>query len=401
MAQLNPIAPTAAKSASLDHLIRDETWRRREFPVTAHRIYMQHAGVCPLPRCASEAMIRYAEQGSIDNQELEWQEDRIHAARASAAALIGAKSQEIALLGPTAVGLSLVAGGLDWRAGDEVVYYADDYPANVYPWRDLERHGVRGVTLTPNAPGQISWDAIESALTPRTRLVSLASCHYLAGIRIDVDTIGRNLHERGILFCVDGIQTVGAFPMCVEHVDFLSADSHKWMLGPAAAGIFYVREALQERLRPVLLGSYNVVSPEFVAQPAIEYYPGARRYEPGMLNLPGITGMDASIRMLLELGVDAIAARLLRLSGALAERLQSRGFVLYGREAKWADDLAPSAILSARHPERDSASLHAYLAKENVSVSLRQNRAGESFIRFSPHFYNTEEEIDRVVQLLS
>ena len=186
----------------------------------------------------------------------------IRRARQLCAEFIGAAAEEIALLGPTSLGLSLFANGIPWEAGDEVLCYAGDYPANVYPWLDLRRRGVIVRYLEPERPGEITPELVAAALTPRTRLVALASCHFFTGYRIDVDAIGRLLHERGVLFSVDAIQTLGAFPMNVEHVDFLSADAHKWMLGPLAIGIVYVKKRHFELLRPTLLGAWNVVSPQ-------------------------------------------------------------------------------------------------------------------------------------------
>lgn len=384
-------------------LVEDEAARRREFPVTAERIFMAHAGVCPLPRAASDAIIRYAEEGSRNNQESAWATEQMAVARQNAATLLDARPEEIALLGPTALGLSLVAQGLRWEAGDEVVFYQDDYPANVYPWSTLEGRGIKPVRLKPPWPGAITWDVIEAVITPRTRLVALASCHFLSGYRIDIEAIGRELSKRGVLFCVDGIQSLGAFPLRVGHVDFLSADSHKWLLGPAAAGIFYVKKERQELLQPALIGAWNVVSPEFVAQEQTRFHPTARRYEPGILNYPGIAGMAASLGLLLEVGVEKIGARLLDLRRALLDGLRPLGYRLYTEDL----DLDPattddcrSAIVTFRHPDRDMRNVFEMLARNNVIASYRKNREGTDFVRLSPHFYNTLNEIDRVIEVL-
>ena len=179
----------------------------------------------------------------------------------------------------------------------------------------------------------ITPELVEAALTPRTRLVALASCHFLSGYRIEADVIGRMLRARGVLFCLDAIQTLGAFETRVDHVDFLSADSHKWMLGPMSAGVFYVREELQERLRPSLLGSWNVRSPNFIAQPDIEFENGGRRYEPGALNIAGILGMKAGIELLLETGISAVSAQLLALKERLIAGLGPLGFHHLGPRA--------------------------------------------------------------------
>lgn len=387
----------------LEDIINNESTRRAHFPVSAERIYMSHAGVSILPKVAGDALRDFATTAELNNQESPGVVEIVKESRSMGAELIGSQALEIALLGPTSLGLNLVANGLDWQAGDEVISYADDYPANVYPWVQLQSRGVKHAPLQPELPGVITWDLVEASITPKTRLVALASCHFLSGYRIDIDTIGRNLRERGILFCLDAIQTVGAFPTSVEHVDFLSADSHKWMLGPAAAGIFYVRKSLQKELNPTLLGAWNVMSPDFVAQEEMKFYVGGRRYEPGMLNLPGIVGMHASMKLILELGVDAIAARLLELRQVILDRLRPLGYTLYLEELDLAtppDAAWKTSIVTMTHPTKDLGALYEMLQENGVVVSYRKNRAGTKFIRLSPHFYNTLEEIDRVAELM-
>ena len=392
----------------IETILNDESVRRDLFPVAAQRIFMAHAGVCPLPKVAVDAMNAFCAHGSAAAQENAWSNGQVLRARQVAARLIGAHADEIALLGPTALGLSLVANGMPWNAGDEVVFYPDDYPSNVYPWMNLTERGVKPATVSAEKPGLITWDVVERALTPRTRLVSLASCNFLSGYRIDVGGIGKRLHERGILFCVDGIQTLGAFPMSVEHVDFLSADSHKWLLGPMAAGIVYVKREHHEMLRPSLLGAWNVVSPSFVAQETICFETSARRYEPGALNVPGIVGMLASMELLLDLGIEAIGARLLELRGELLGRLDGlgfRGILDVSDRSDLSDEsdamcAGPSAIVTVTHPGRDMKALFKQLESSGVTASLRQDRAGTMYIRFSPHFYNTLEEVERVVGVI-
>ncbi|MDX9975293.1 MAG: aminotransferase class V-fold PLP-dependent enzyme, partial [FCB group bacterium] len=317
----------------------------------------------------------------------------------ASARLLGCDADEVAMLGPTSLGLNLVAAGLPWRDGDEVVYYPDDYPANVYPWSGLEARGVKPVGLRPERPGRITWELVKKALTPRTRLVALASCHFMSGYRIDVDGIGRQLRERDILFSLDGIQTLGAFPVSVEYVDFLSADSHKWLLGPMGAGIFYVKRSRMETLRPVLLGALNVVSPDYVAQEEIRFHSGARRYEPGTLAFPGILGMRASMELLLEAGIEAVGQRILALRRALLEATRPKGYRLYVEDEDCCDG-ERSGIVSLVHPERDVEEVAARLKENGVALSLRRDREGRGALRFSPHFYNTFEEMEKVASVL-
>jgi selenocysteine lyase/cysteine desulfurase len=322
----------------------------------------------------------------------------IRTTRQLAARLIGSRWEEIALLGPTSLGLSLFANGIDWRAGEELVCYADDYPANVYPWLELERRGVVVRRLRAEAPGAVTPELVAGALSERTRLVALASCHFFSGYRLDVEAIGALLSARGILFALDAIQTLGAFPLDVvsAHVDLLSADAHKWLLGPMAMGIVYVAERHFETVRPTLLGAWNVQSPKFLAQDTVEFVPTAQRYEPGVLNTSGVYGMKAALELLLEQGVDRIAVRLLELKSVLLGQLLPLGFEVLGPVS------GPNAsgITTVWHPRRPASALFQALEAANVVASLRHDRSGREYLRFSPHFYNTEAELLRVAQVL-
>lgn len=383
---------------TIEDILSDESLRQREFPVARDTIFMAHGGVCILPQRAVHAMQEYLEVCACKGQENSQIWHHLNETRAVAARLIGAQASEIALLGPTSLGLSLVANGFPWQAGDEVLCYHDDYPANVYPWMDLQRRGVTLRFIEPETPGHITPEVVERALTPKTRMVALASCHFFTGCRIDVDAIGRMLRGRGVYFCLDAIQTVGAFPTSVEHVDFLSADAHKWMLGPMAAGIFYVRESLHDFLRPSLIGAWNVKSPNFIAQDEVVFEKGGRRYEPGVPNAIGIYGMRAAMDLLLEMGMDQVTARLLKLKACLVPQLEGLGFhVLPPRDGVHASSITTATRMSGPPLEQ----VHDHLSKNGVVISLRHNRAGTPHLRFSPHFYNTEAEVDRVCELIS
>ena len=383
---------------NLADLLSDESLRAEEFPLVRDSIFLAHAGVTILPRRVVRVMQEHLEQSCLRMQEYPEAWKAVTETRGIAAGLIGAKASEISLLGPTSVGLSLVAAGLPWKSGDEVVINPDDYPANVYPWRDLERQGVIVRELKPASLGEITPELVEAALTPRTRLVALASCHYLSGYRLDVDAIGQLVRGRGIWFCLDAIQTVGAFETRVEHVDFLSADSHKWMLGPMTAGIFYVRNEWQDILRPGLLGSWNVRSPNFIAQAGIEFERGGRRYEPGALNINGILGMRAGIELIEEMGLPAISEQLIRLKTRLHERLAPLGFEFLGPPP---ESPAASGITTVWHPRLKLEPIQEGLASRHIAVSLRHTRDGRAHIRFSPHFYNTVTEMDRVADAVA
>ncbi len=374
-----------------------EAERLEAFPVARKQIFLGHAGVTALPRCAADAMRKHVNLSCENHQEFGEVLRDISRGREVAARIVDAHADEIALLGPTSLGLSLFANGLDWREGDELICYKDDYPANVYPWTNLARLGVKVRFLEPDVPGRITPDLVAAAITPRTRMAALASCHFLTGWRIDVDAIGQLLHERGVLFSLDAIQTIGAFPTSVRHVDFLSADAHKWMLGPLAIGIVFVAKRNFEICRPTLLGAWNVQSPNFLTQDTITYPDTARRYEPGVLNVTGLYGMMASLEMLMETGIETVSARILDVRDYLHAALVERG---YESLSPGLDEPLRCGILTARHPATPALTLFRKLESAGVTASLRNSRDGDAWLRFSPHFYNTREEMDRVIAAL-
>jgi cysteine desulfurase / selenocysteine lyase len=381
----------------LHQLVDNEEKRREAFPICRNKIFMAHAAVTALPRVAADAIIRYTEESAADFENFSALLKSLQDARVSAANLIGGSPDEVALIGPTSLGLSLFANGIDWQQGDEVICYLDDYPANVYPWLNLRSRGVTVRFLQPSQTGALTPQLVADALSPKTRLVALASCSFISGFRIDLNGIGKLLREKGILFSVDAIQTLGAFPTTVEYVDFLSADAHKWMLGPLAIGIVYVRKECFGLCRPTLLGSWNVKAPGFIAQEEIEFHPTAQRYEPGALNVGGIFGMKAAIDLLLEIGIASVAERILTITARLAEGLQRFGFTLLGP----ATGPNASGIVTVSRSGTDMDALFERLTAANIVCSPRQDRQGQRYIRFSPHFYNTESEVDKMLNVLS
>jgi selenocysteine lyase/cysteine desulfurase len=381
---------------TLNEILADEALRHSEFPVTRDKVFLAHAGVCPLPRRVAEAIAECARQGTLGDQEA-FMLHRLDEARNLAAQLLNCQPDEIALVGPTSLGLSLVASGLNFRKGDNILIYHDDYPSNVYPWMALAARGVQVRLINTRGLGVIRTIDVMGQVDENTRLVALASCHFISGFRIEIDAIGTYLRERGILFCLDAIQTLGAFPATMEHVDFLAADAHKWLLGPCSAGIFYVRRDLQEKLNPPLYGWHNVRSPNFVAQEEIVFRSGAVKYEAGTQNLLGLVGLIAAMKLALEIGVKNIAAELLRKRALLVPALQAKGFTVLNADAKPEN---AGGIVSFFQPGKDLAALHQKLADASVVASLRTDRKGQNYIRLSPHFYNTDTELNRVVELL-
>jgi selenocysteine lyase/cysteine desulfurase len=230
-----------------------------------------------------------------------------------------------------------------------------------------------------------------------TRLVALASCHFISGYRLDFQAIGRYLSERNTLFCLDAIQSLGAFPTTVEQVDLLAADAHKWLLGPCGAGLLYVRRSLQDKINPPIYGWHNVRCPNYVAQEQIVFRTGAQKFEAGTHNLLGIVGLVAAMELILELGVENIARELLHKRALLVPALEAKGFTVL--QPKALPDSA-SGIVSFHKPGADLAALHQKLEAAGIITSLRGARNGEQYIRLSPHYYTTAAELHRMLELL-
>ena len=381
---------------TLNEILTDEKLRQQEFPVAGGKIFLGHAGVCALPRRVAQAMMDCANGGTLGDQEA-FVMHRIADARQAGAKLLNCSPDEVSLVGPTSLGLSFVAAGLNFRKGDNILIYHDDYPSNVYPWMALAAKGVKVRLMNIRHLGVIRPVDVMGQVDEDTRLVALASNHFISGHRLEHDVIGKFLRERGILFCLDAIQTLGAFPTTVEHVDFLAADAHKWLLGPCGAGLLYVKKDLQEKLNPPVYGWHNVRNPDFVAQETIEFRQGAAKFEAGTHNLVGLAGLVAALELALEIGVDNIAAELLRKRAWLVPALQAKGCTVLNAKPKPEN---ASGITSFFVPGKNLAELNQKLAAAGVVASLRTDRQGQNYLRLSPHFYNTDAELRRVVELL-
>jgi cysteine desulfurase/selenocysteine lyase len=386
-----------AETVVIAQLAADENLRQREFPICARKIYCAHAADAPLPRRVAEAMRESIERASIDARQYENELARIEETRALVARLLSAEIDEISFTGPTASGLNTVANGLEWKPGDEVVCYLDDYPANVAPWLALERHGVKPVLLETASIGEITPEIVARALTKRTKLVALSTANYCSGYRIDLEAIGALCVERGVLFSVDAIQTLGAFPVPLQNVDFLSAGAQKWMLGPSGAGIMFVKKSRRDLLRPAIIGGWNVVSRNFIAQREIQFESGGRKFEPGAYTHTVLAGLRAAVELLLEVGANEISSQIRSLTQSLRDQIAPSGFEFLSPT----EEKNRSGILTFRHPRTSSDRLGEELAKEDIIVSVRFDRANRTWLRVSPHFYNTAAEMERLAAVLT
>ena len=367
---------------------------RDEFPVSRTHIFLNHAGVSPTSTRAVDAVHRFmrslAEVGrpSFDDWEALATECRERFAR-----LIGCDPGEVAFVRNTSHGLSLLAAGLDWRPGDRVAAAASvEYPSNVYPWMDLDRRGVAALDVIPvEDGGTVTVEAAARALTRRTRVLAVSSAQYATGAVTDLEALGALCRERGVIFCVDGIQTVGALPTDVKAagVHFLSADSHKWMLGIMGIGAVFVDRSVVGRIHPPLLGWRSTTDNFNFDRVHFELLEDAGRYEEGSLAYPLIAGFSAALEMLEDAGIGAISAHVGALVDDLARRLEALGC-----------EVLPEArlrrhIVTFRHPALGDEELLEGLTGAGVVVSLRRGR-----IRASPHLYNTHEEMKRVAGIV-
>ncbi|HVT43138.1 MAG TPA: aminotransferase class V-fold PLP-dependent enzyme [Thermoanaerobaculia bacterium] len=377
----------------MQDVIDKEALRRSEFPVTERLIYLNHAAVGPLPRSTSEAMQAHA----VDQRDfgaLHWRAWMAahDGFRDRAARLINASKSEIAILKNTSEGLSFVAEGFRWRDGDNVVTTDMEFPSNYTPWKRLERRGVE-CRLVRNRDGGFDASDIERLIDERTRIVALSSVSFHNGFAPDLDAAGRLCSERGVFFCVDAIQSLGAIPLDVRRsgISFLAADGHKWLLGPEGTAIFFCSEEAREQLDVLESGWTNVLRHGTFIDESVDLREDGRRFEAGSLNTNGVYGMNASLDLLERTGIDAIEREVIRLAMRMADRLEAIGFVIGTPRP------IRSGIVAAAPPPGGESLLflHRRLEQRGIVCAPR-----EGMLRFSPHFYNTDDEIDRVVEAL-
>jgi cysteine desulfurase / selenocysteine lyase len=369
---------------------------RDEMPVTRQWAYFDHAAVAPISARARAAMRQWSddltENGLVN--ERDWNR-RIETVRGLAAQLLGAEPVDVAFVKNTSEGIGIVAEGFPWQPGDNVVIAQEEYPANQYPWLNLKSRGVE-VRAVPSRPDGRLWiDDVAAAFDARTRLVSLSWVEFASGFRNDLDKLGQLCRERGAAFFVDAIQGLGVFPLDVRKtpIDFLAADGHKWLLGPEGAGVLYVRREWIDRLRPIDIGWNSVVGANDFTTIDFRLKPHAGRYESGTLNVAGVTGLGGSLEMLLEIGIANIANRVVDLTDYLCEQVEKHGLPRVYSSRR---DNDRSGIASLAYD--DGTPLQAKKKECRGKGMVINHRAGR--LRVSPHFYNTREELDRLIALL-
>jgi selenocysteine lyase/cysteine desulfurase len=366
---------------------------RSQFPVTASWAFLDHAAVAPLPAPAVAALHDYAKSLATHGVTAfrEWAARLAHV-RQLAAKLINAPDPDDVYFVPnTTHGVGVVAEGFPWRAGDNVVLAAEEYPANQYPWMNLAHRGVE-VRAVPSRGNRISLDDLRAAINARTRVLTVSAVEFASGFRHDLDALGELCRANDVFFFVDAIQGLGVFPIDVQNapIDALSADGHKWLLGPEGAGIGYVRREWVERLHPIGVGAFSVVNPWAFSTIDFRLKPHAGRWEGGAYNMPGLTALGASIELLLSAGIENVRSRVLELTDYLCDRALARGWHVFSSRA----ESEKSGIVSLTHPTLPPEEVVKRCKAAGVAVNARSGR-----VRVSPHAYNTETELDRFLSV--
>ena len=374
-----------------------DTWQalRLQFPVTEKVTYLNHAAVSPLPLRCKDRMQEYIEE--VTRFGCHNHPTRVPAilrlTRALGGRLLGTAPDRIFFVRSTTQGIALAATGLPFAEGDNVVLARKEFPANLRPWLPLRRRGVE-VRMVEPRQGRVLLDDVAAAVDHRTVAVSLSYVQFLSGFRLAPGDVAQICRRHDALLVVDGIQGVGAFPLDVEAegIDLLSADSHKWMLGPEGVGLGYASPRALERIQPAVEGWLSVERPFDFFDLEQPLKATAARFEEGAYNLAGINGLAGCLELLLEVGTEAMAARILDLTDHLVERLRSRGWsVLSPRETV----AEKSGIVLAEKHGVDTDALAARLHAAGVVVSIR---AGA--LRVSPHGYNNREDLERLLEHL-
>ncbi|MFW5837038.1 MAG: aminotransferase class V-fold PLP-dependent enzyme [Desulfovibrionaceae bacterium] len=365
---------------------------RDEFPITQDSIFFNNAAVSPLPlrteRTVCDLARRRALAASADFPQ--WMQE-VEEARRLCARLTGAAvASEIAFTANTSHSLSFAAAGLGLGPGDAVAVTRPDFPSVVYPWLGLRDQGVE-VRFIERQHGRFSVDDAQRILDDSVRLLCVSSVDWVSGFMADLPALGALCRERGVLFCVDAIQSLGAIPLDVEvmRIDLLAAGSHKWLLSPMGVGVLYVSQRVRERVQPRVLGWRSVENAEDFGLD-FQIKNDARAFEAGTLNLAGILGLKTSLDMMLGLGLPAIQQRVHGLGGQIIRGLKERSIKVATPE-----NAAERAGIVSFDPPSNTIMLHRYLADQGVVCSLRQG-----LIRLAPHFYNDSSDVEKFFKIL-
>ena len=367
---------------------------RSYFDVVGKRLYFNHAAFSPLSKPVVNAMKEFFEQRQLGSP-LSWKiaEDHMEGLRSNYGKLVGAPSERIAHMGNTVSGISVLANGLEWKSGDHILLYIDEFPSNVMPFLNLRDRGVDVEFIT--APdGRLTPELFEAAIKPQTRLISVSSVQYLTGYLADLKTLSELCHSRNIIFSVDGIQSVGVIPMDVINagIDFMAVGGHKWMMSPLGTGFLYVTGELQAQLKLANRGYMGHLNPMDFGNFEQELTPDAKRFEMGAFNASGMVGAEKATELLLECGVESIYRHVHKLLSQFEWGLEELPYKLMYQF----EDSELSGICMFSHiDDSKNEAIFQKLSESDVNISLRGGG-----LRLAPHYYNSSDEIEQLLILL-
>ena len=372
----------------------DPTTARSLFPVTRTHVFMNHAGVSPMSERGRAAAVTVMAQLADEPCPAGFDAEISDRLRSLLARLLGTQPETIGIVRSTAHGISLLAQGLDWQPGENVVGARGEYPANVYPWMALRDRGVE-LRLAEPVEGRVTPESVLALVDGRTRVVALSHVAFWNGCRADLRAIGAECRRRGIIVAVDAIQSVGALRVDVSDlpVDFMAAAAHKWQLGPVGIGVCHCRPELLQRLRPVLVGTGTVKRSDEYFEYDYDLRDTARRFEESAISPLLAAAYAAAVELLLEVGLDVVERRVLALAGRLAEGLADRGCELVDPWPRTPEE--SSGIVGFRRPGSSAQEV-----LDDLNAAGVVGRVRGDCVRLAPHFYNTEEEVERVLQVV-
>ena len=365
---------------------------RSLFPALNRYTYLNSAAVSPLPRTAVDAVTSQLNDvaGHGSEHYLEWIATK-NRARELTASMLNVRPQQIAFTRNTSDGFAAVAGGIDWAEGDNIVSFAGEFPANFYPWRRIrDKYGVE-LRLCPEREGRIDLDEFISSIDANTRVVTISSVQFASGFAADLERIGEAARSVDALFAVDIIQGFGArgYDLSGLQVDIASGASHKWLCAPEGCGILYLSDRARERVEPTLTGWISVETPWDFEDREQPWKENALAYESGTGTSSLFYGLEQSLKLLKNTGLDRIETYLLELTDQLCEMLGGKDYDIISSRAPG----ETSAIVCIKHRGGMHCSdIAAHLQKADIVVSPRNDR-----LRIAPHFYNNAEDIERLV----
>jgi cysteine desulfurase/selenocysteine lyase len=368
---------------------------RSLFPALKEYIYLNSAAVSPIPTTAIDAVVSQLNDvaGNGSEHYTDWIATK-NRARELLAGMLHVRPEQVAFMRNTSDGFASVANGLTWKQGDNIVSFAGEFPSNFYPWRMVrDRFGVE-LRMCPERDGRIDLDEFIGLIDSNTKLVAISSVQFSSGFRADLERIGRAARAVDALFAVDIIQGLGqmVYDLPAQFVDIASGASHKWLCAPEGCGYVYVSDRARERVQPSFVGWISVETPWDFEDREQPFKPNALAWESGTGTSSLFYGLEQSLKLLMETGLERIENYLTELSDQLCEMLAGKDYEIVS--SRRPGEL--SAIVCIRH----SGGLHCgeiaeRLQKEKIIVSPRGDR-----LRIAPHFYNTTEDLERLVEKL-